>query len=424
MPPGSLGTKLEHYETSYMEYLESARVKVQACMGACQCWCYAYDGDNPSPEILAQSASSSASDSIASTPVVTPAIEIKSLPGDTTPTADTTTPVADEASGPIAGSQKETSSEDTPPHEDKVSSSEVKNAVQDSGVCEVSAEDNVEKLPVIRDNTGKVSHVKNDSSADSVISEADSALSGSSYNTETAQTEVEPTGSRSDSPLNDDFDSQDFNAFLLSLKRVKTPVEFCDSIEESIQEFEELLNSLKLNTNQRICTSDTKLKEQSGDDTSEALPKFVNSPDKDLVKPNATNNSESDTQKSRPASAVELTEFDKEISKKASVSETVPVPIAPASSQSKPNMNTPLKYSTGAPNIGKFAGDTRLYSKKRLTEYGNLRNSHQNSTHFSRKVTQTVCFWPQEHPLTPDIHVDLDDVRCRAIVTDDGVTIF
>ena len=357
MPPGSLGTKLEHYETSYMEYLESARAKVQDCTNACQCWCYPYDGDSPTVEILLQSGESSAADSVASTPVVTPAIEINPFPGDATPTAESNTPVAEKSQESSPKPEQESSSkqpgkQETPNEAKEVGSMTAENKANVENTNKNTNQtdgDNVDKLPVIRD---KVSHVKQDSCADSVISEADSALSGSSSNTETAHNEADQAGSRSDSPLNDDFGSQDFNAFLLSLKRVKTPVEFCDNMEDSIQEFEELLNSLKLNISSRTSTTETRGRSQS-DGTSEELPKFVNSTEsKDLVKPSAASTTESDTLKARPASIVSLTEFDKEISKKASVSDSVPAPVTPGPSQSKPNVNTPIKYSAGAPSIG------------------------------------------------------------------------
>ena len=358
MPPGSLGTKLEHYETNYMEYLGSARAKVQGCCTACQCWCYPYDGDNPSADILVQSSDSSAADSVASTPVVTPAIEINPFPGDTTPTVETTTPIA-EAQPIVSSPQSQISADDSEKQETPQASKETSSDLpessssiqKESDKSEVTDKDAVDKLPVIRDCT-KISHVKQDSCADSVISEADSALSGSSSNTETAHNEVEQTGSRSDSPLNDDFGSQDFNAFLLSLKRVKTPVEFCDNIEESIQEFEELLNKLKLNISSR--TSTVERDRSLSDGISDELPKFVtNIENKDLIKPSTSSVTDSEGMKVRPASIVSLTEFDKEINKKTSVSDSTPAPVTPGPGLGRQSVGTPIKYSIGAPSIGK-----------------------------------------------------------------------
>lgn len=355
MPPGSLGTKLEHYETSYLEYLDSARIKVEDCVNACRCWCYPYDGDSPSAEILVQSSNSSTTDSVASTPVVTPAIEIKQLPGDSTPTAESTTPVAETVQElPAASSEQKTAEPEKQDssNEVKESSSESTENSEPSKSTETSDGDNVDKLPVIRDTT-KISHVKQDSCADSVISEADSALSGSSGNTETAHTEVEQAGSRSDSPLNDDFDAQDFNAFLLSLKRVKTPVEFCDNMEDSIQEFEELLNSLKLNISARTSTGESGRKTASQE---EELPKFGSTVEsKHVVKPSVANGADGGIEKIRPSSVVSLTEFDKEISKKNPALDNIQSSAGP--SQPKPNPGTPTKYSVGAPNIGELTNN-------------------------------------------------------------------
>ena len=46
-PPGSFGSKLEHFETNYLEYLSDARNSVRRCATACRVWVYPYDGENP-----------------------------------------------------------------------------------------------------------------------------------------------------------------------------------------------------------------------------------------------------------------------------------------------------------------------------------------------------------------------------------------
>ena len=88
--------------------------------------------------------------------------------------------------------------------------------------------------------------------AESVSSETDSGLSGSSCAPEQASgggigggNSAErlynaPTPPRSDSPLNDTFDSADFNSFLLSLKRVQTPVEYSPSMEDCLNDIDAL----------------------------------------------------------------------------------------------------------------------------------------------------------------------------------------
>ena len=94
---------------------------------------------------------------------------------------------------------------------------------------------------------------------ESVLSDTDSGLSGSSVTNQSSVSDP----SRTDSPLNDNFDSSDFNAFLLSLKRVKTPVEFCDNAEESFNEIDSLISDLKSLTSaavQASSASDTEAK--------------------------------------------------------------------------------------------------------------------------------------------------------------------
>ncbi|XP_045203836.2 FHF complex subunit HOOK interacting protein 1B-like isoform X4 [Mercenaria mercenaria] len=51
-PPGTFGSKLEHFETTYLEYLQEARVRLKKCNQACRTWQYLYDGENPAPTCL------------------------------------------------------------------------------------------------------------------------------------------------------------------------------------------------------------------------------------------------------------------------------------------------------------------------------------------------------------------------------------
>ena len=92
---------------------------------------------------------------------------------------------------------------------------------------------------------------------DSVTSDVDSAFSTSGcpntdQDDQTASTQQEDVVGNTeqsptcrDSPLSDNFDNVDFGAFLLTLKRVKTPVELSGSIEESFSEIESIANKLK-----------------------------------------------------------------------------------------------------------------------------------------------------------------------------------
>ena len=49
-PAGTFGSRLEDFETSYLEYLSEAHLRVQLCQRACVTWQHAYDGDDPTPD--------------------------------------------------------------------------------------------------------------------------------------------------------------------------------------------------------------------------------------------------------------------------------------------------------------------------------------------------------------------------------------
>ena len=49
---GSLGSRLEHFETSYLEYLESAKERITLCHKVCRDWAFKYDGESPLPTEL------------------------------------------------------------------------------------------------------------------------------------------------------------------------------------------------------------------------------------------------------------------------------------------------------------------------------------------------------------------------------------
>ena len=51
-PSGSFGSKLEHFETNYMEYLYDARLRIEKCAQSCRLWKHPYDGENPTPTSL------------------------------------------------------------------------------------------------------------------------------------------------------------------------------------------------------------------------------------------------------------------------------------------------------------------------------------------------------------------------------------
>ncbi|XP_074649833.1 FHF complex subunit HOOK-interacting protein 1B-like isoform X2 [Tubulanus polymorphus] len=51
-PPGSYGSRLDHYETSYIDYLKESKANIHACAKSCLCWSQPYDGERPAADSL------------------------------------------------------------------------------------------------------------------------------------------------------------------------------------------------------------------------------------------------------------------------------------------------------------------------------------------------------------------------------------
>lgn len=402
-----------------MEYLEAAHTKIEECSDSCKCWCAPYDGENPSPTSLMMLDESPADDchTIAdsdATPVVTPSTEPHGQSVFLDGHKQLEPSGGKDGSGNIDlnASESLTEEEGMPSRlGDKIMieshgqspgnarksmaypSEEVRSSTptKEGSPRPEKQSDDVSKLPIIPEGS-KLLMSQKDSYAESVTSEADSALSGSSSNTDTnVQNGSENPASRNDSPLNDNFDTMDFNTFLLSLKRVKTPVEFCDNIEDSIHEIDELINDLK-----HVESHSQKSLSRSPNATEGELPKFVDGATVEntthIVKPNASKSSPdrlrtssdcsiTDQNQCRPAETRnrtsshlsdvsledKLSEFDSDSSVKkmletmphrsSSVSELTTGADRPSSAFTplKPGLGTvftPAKYSLGTPNIG------------------------------------------------------------------------
>nr|XP_022324300.1 FTS and Hook-interacting protein-like isoform X2 [Crassostrea virginica] len=60
-PLGTFGSKLEHFETDYHDYLADAKCQLESCAKACQRWVYPYDGQNPSMDAFVDNVNESES---------------------------------------------------------------------------------------------------------------------------------------------------------------------------------------------------------------------------------------------------------------------------------------------------------------------------------------------------------------------------
>lgn len=341
-PVNNFGTRLEHFETSYVEYLEHSRQNIAECMYACQCWSAAYDGEDPPPDALATIDSPSTEGTISpeqetspghvnfpnllsSTPKKSDLPDLGESPQDSgvcmkaESSAEPSELMTDscdnvECSTSNSGGQEGLliqSHGQSPSLEISILSDATDSDCKGSPrsplneQCKNSPRGGTtdDKLTIIPE-TARTNAVGRDSYAESVTSEADSALSGSSCATDNAGGSGDTAGSRSDSPLNDNFQAQEFNAFLLNLKRVKTPVEFCDNMEDSLCEMDALIQDLRqasppssrehASSLNRSPRPGNRERDSSLTKSQDALPEFTashNSSQPILIKPCANHNS-------------------------------------------------------------------------------------------------------------------------------------
>ena len=221
-----------------MEYLHAARPLIRQCATACQQWSAAYDGENPSPDSLF--AKEKEEPLLNSSVAEGQSETVLQSAGQ----ADTALQNTDKLEGLVQKSVLQT--ENTEHSTTKVDGAKATSQNEDnSNSKQHEAAAMAEKSPPVI----KPTLLQKDCYAESTPSEADSALSGSSTNTDnlhTTTSDITNPASRTDSPLNDNFDNVDFNSFLLTLKRVKTPVEFCDSLEDCLSEIDSVVDKVKL----------------------------------------------------------------------------------------------------------------------------------------------------------------------------------
>lgn len=244
-------------ESSYMEYLQSARLRIHQCAQSCQTWSAPYDGETPSPDSTLRSETTKSSQ--VATSVKSAEEKTVERENSNTETQRNSANINDKnekitgenettgnfQSQTVSSEQNKTVeselTSDSPIEESLTQSQTEQGISENSSHAHVNNASNDPKQVTVNEEQQN-SDMKNDSNnyAESVCSEADSALSGNSVNTEQTQ-----SLSRSDSPLADNFDNADFNSFLLSLKRVQTPVEYSESIEACLNEIDSLVVEFK-----------------------------------------------------------------------------------------------------------------------------------------------------------------------------------
>ena len=213
------------YDNDYLQYLASARLAVQQCSVDTSDWSMPYDGEHPSP------------DSFTLTTADTTVTDTSD--SSLTERLDSSTKMTDDPSkqrvnsrleGLVRKEQEATS--------DQTSLSRIDR--KDEDLASVATNGRTLKMS---DSVDKTSPAV-DGYAESVTSEADSALSGESSAADNLQVPSEDM-LRNDSPMNDNFDNADFHAFLQTLRSVKTPVEFCEDIEVSLNEMDSLIRDFE-----------------------------------------------------------------------------------------------------------------------------------------------------------------------------------
>ena len=217
-PSNGQGGRNINFETFYMDYLVSERHKIYDCLLACYCWGCPYDGENPSPDAPLTSGFNK--------PVLMQNVDNSNKVIKVSPTSD--------------------DHQDVVVHSVDIATNCITN--NDNHINEQSA--NATSPVQHTSKTSKTPSTEQSSYAESQTSDSDSGVSASCFTTEGISSTGDPA-SRSDSPLVDNFENADFKAFLLSLKRVKTPVEFCDNIEDSLSEIDSIISELRSIDNSR-----------------------------------------------------------------------------------------------------------------------------------------------------------------------------
>ncbi|CAH1776560.1 unnamed protein product [Owenia fusiformis] len=354
-PKGSIGSKLDHYETSYSEYLHDARNRVVKTAHSCQCWSAPYDGETPSPDsLIAERSPSPGLNSSLNISGVSSILEDSVL-------SEAATRGSTEESPRTSGSC-DTST---------VGHLEIQNGgskqIQDKSGQNLNAV----KQHSDNNNTETVIKLQNKSELDDETRNLIEEHSGTD------------TGEGAFSQ--EESDPQEFNNFLLTLKRAKTPDNICDTIEESLSDFEELLDKYKY-----IETTRKHKSKSSGLEPSEKIQKVEtnittkprsNLTDEDLKKESAKSEGQSGDLSSG-LGPMDLSMFDSSISastalnsipkqvssnsKEPVVTSALPLPPSllfprveglqrPDSRRSIQHpVYTPTKYNIGTPNIGPF----------------------------------------------------------------------
>ena len=239
------------FENTYLQYLASAHEAVQRCAIDTHHWSALYDGENPPPgspvstnvSVTHTSGSSqrlTADDHVAKSNLASSNYN-SSHDKCSEKTISNRQPNGTSDSG--EGSKENSSGGNDGEREnicDQTSRIEFVVINEDRNLTSVGDSDRMLKGS---DTFDKTSHAV-DCYAESVTSEADSALSGESSAADNLHVPNEDV-QRNDSPMNDNFDNADFHAFLLSLRSVKTPVEFCEDIEASLTEMDSLIRDFE-----------------------------------------------------------------------------------------------------------------------------------------------------------------------------------
>ncbi|XP_013387521.1 FTS and Hook-interacting protein isoform X2 [Lingula anatina] len=206
----------EKFETCYQDYLDEARQQLHLCAEACHCWSSLYDSEDSSLEnagMLLTTPRKCASESVLY-PTPTPT-DYKNILSDfklRTESAPNRLDPAMLGSTPLKGGDVQGSS------------------------------GSLDSSPGTEGSNQKCQSSESRSNRVSSASDVDSALSSSASN---VTVELNGGGSESDAALSDSFSSDDLESFLTYLKRVKSPIEICDNLEDSLHEIDDMIESLK-----------------------------------------------------------------------------------------------------------------------------------------------------------------------------------
>ena len=378
-----LTSQVEAKEGSYFEYLDDARLHIKRCAHACQAWSAPYDGENPAPDsVLVQNQTQDDAPAQNQEPGNVPVqnhVQAGAPVHDTTANNVSPDPSCDDSDiqrVDVNESNKMKTAVARKPLvdivEDEPADHKTPNDPVDSSVTSCQQADNdkfVASDNATNDKSRNKQNAVTDSNSDTSQIESNTGASAQDNQSVTADTgaarpqslpafnsshspQVGPSSTPVTSESSDDV--ADLNTFIQSLRRVSTPVDLSESLEECLNEIDELVSeckSLEQQAHKQLPAAAVKSQQLSQliGPNSDTYQSQLSSPDSSLM------TSSFSMKKSISMDTVSGS-YGLGMSKSVSLDTMggAMTPGRPPSVVFGAPMFTPTRYSMGSPDIGEF----------------------------------------------------------------------